>query len=95
MNAAPQLPEPSSASPESTPFEPAPPIATARQTAMDRLAAQPAKPPSTLGLRLAWATSIFILVLALGSAYAWRSHVVAAWPPSERAYAFFGLNPAK
>jgi len=62
---------------------------------MNRLAAHPAKPPSTLGLRVAWVASLLIIVAVLTGAYAWRSHVIAAWPPSERAYTFLGLHPSK
>jgi predicted Zn finger-like uncharacterized protein len=91
--APPQTPEPPQFSPEPiTPEDAPPPIATIRQSAMDRLAAHPARPPSKSGLKLAWAASIFVIVLALVGAFAWRSSVVAAWPPSERVYALFGLQ---
>lgn len=65
----------------------------ARQSAMDRLAAHPAQPPSRLPLHLAWVASLLVLVLAVLSAYAWRTQIVSAWPPSERAYAVFGMHP--
>ena len=79
---APVLPQP----------EPKPPLT--RLSAMDRLAAHPAAPHSPPGLRLAWAGSLIVLVLAVGAAFEWRSEIVAAWPPSARAYAVFGLEPA-
>jgi hypothetical protein len=62
---------------------------------MDRLAADPAKPPAMLGLRLVWLASILVIVLALAGAYVWRSEVVASWPASERAYALFGVHLTK
>ena len=67
--------------------------ATPRQSAMDRLAAQSARPESSTLLRLAWAASLVLLVLAAGAAYTWRGQIVAAWPPSAHAYAALGLNP--
>jgi len=67
--------------------------ATARQSAMDRLTANPPAPQSSTRLRLAWAGSFAVLVLALFAAYTWRTEIVTAWPPSARAYAAFGLHP--
>jgi predicted Zn finger-like uncharacterized protein len=87
--------EPYPVSPGPMPPEIEPPISTIRQTAMNRLAAHPAEPPSKSGLRLAWAASILVIVLALGGAYAWRSQIFAVWPPSERAYALFGLHSVR
>jgi predicted Zn finger-like uncharacterized protein len=68
-------------------------VATVRPSAMDRLAAHAALPPPSTRLRLAWAASILLLALLFGAAFAWRSQIVAAWPPSARAYAAFGLHP--
>jgi predicted Zn finger-like uncharacterized protein len=64
----------------------------ARQSAMDRLAANPARPASRLPLGLAWAASVLVLVLAVWAAFAWRADIAAAWPPSGRVYALFGLQ---
>jgi predicted Zn finger-like uncharacterized protein len=66
----------------------------ARQSAMDRLAAHPAQTPSRLPLRLAWAASVLVLVVAVWAAFAWRADIAAAWPPSGRVYALFGLQAA-
>lgn len=60
---------------------------------MARLAAHPAMPRSSTRLWLAWAGSIVLLILLFAVAFAWRSQIVAAWPPSARAYAAFGLHP--
>jgi predicted Zn finger-like uncharacterized protein len=68
-------------------------MVTVSRSAMARLAAHPALPRASTALRLAWAGSIVLLLLLLAVAYAWRSQIVAAWPPSGRAYAAFGLNP--
>lgn len=70
---------------------PRPTIATARPSAMARLAAHPAWPKPSIRLRLAWAGSLTLLVLAIGAAFTWHNQIVAAWPPSARAYAVFGL----
>jgi hypothetical protein len=59
---------------------------------MDRLAANPAQTPSRLPLRLAWAASVLLLVLAVWAAFAWRADIAAAWPPSGRVYALFGFQ---
>ncbi len=64
-----------------------------RGSAMDRLAAHPAWPRSSLGLRLAWFASVVLLILAAVGAFTWRTEIMAAWPPSTRAYAAFGLHP--
>jgi predicted Zn finger-like uncharacterized protein len=80
--------------PEPEPVAEEPVVATValpRQSAMERLAAHPAKPKPMLGLRLAWAASLVALAVAAWAAYAWRSPIMAAWPPSTRAYSVFGL----
>lgn len=64
----------------------------ARQSAMDRLAANPARTPSRLPLRLAWAASVVVLVLAFWAAFAWRADIAATWPPSGRVFALFGFQ---
>jgi predicted Zn finger-like uncharacterized protein len=82
--------------------EPAPPPArspetplapTPRRSAMDRLAAHPVRPQRSTLLRLAWAASLVLLVLAFGAAFAWRDRIVSAWPPSAHAYAALGMHP--
>lgn len=91
--------------PESTPEQPSPvahappdaipePIPTVQPSAMDRLIAHRVTSPSALGLRIAWAASLVAIVVLLGAAYVWRAQAVAAWPPSARAYALFGMHPA-
>lgn len=64
----------------------------ARHSAMDRLAAHPARTPSRLPLRLAWTASVLVLVLAVWAAFAWRADIAAAWPPSGRVYGLFGFQ---
>jgi hypothetical protein len=58
---------------------------------MERLAAHPARPKPMLALRLAWAATLVALAVAVWAAYAWRSPIMAAWPPSARAYSMFGM----
>ena len=84
--------EPAPRAPEPPPTEePAPEV---RQSAMDRLSAHPARPATGTGLRIAWAASLVAILALAGAAYAWRAQVVAAWPPSARAYALFGMQTA-
>ena len=64
-----------------------------RPSAMDRLAAHPVRPPSRTRLRMAWAASLVVLVLLVLGGYAWRDQIAAAWPPSARMYAVFGMHP--
>ena len=71
-------------------FAAAPP----RSSAMDRLALPSARPPSRFRLRLAWLLSLALLGLLGWAAYEWRTQIVAAWPPSARVYAAFGMQPA-
>ncbi len=62
-------------------------------SAMDRLALQATRPSSRLQLRLAWLASLAVLAFLGWAAYAWRAEIVAAWPPSGRIYAIFGMQP--
>ena len=86
-------PPPEPIAPVITEREPEPATLPTRLSAMDRLAAHPATARSPPGLRLAWAGSLIVLVLAVGAVFTWRTEIVAAWPPSARAYALFGLQP--
>jgi hypothetical protein len=60
---------------------------------MDRLALKSVQPSSHLPLRLAWLASLAALAFLGWAAYAWRAEIVAAWPPSARMYATFGVQP--
>jgi predicted Zn finger-like uncharacterized protein len=83
--------EPSAPPPPRAPPAAAPP----RFTAMDRLASQPAPLPHTgHGLRIAWAASLVVLLLAGWGVVAWRADLIRVWPPSSRLYDAFGLPPA-
>ena len=88
---APATPDPESLAPEPETLA-AEPAAEVSQSAMDRLSAHPAPPPSANGLRIAWAASLAVLVALAGAAYLWRAQVESAWPPSARAYALFGMH---
>jgi predicted Zn finger-like uncharacterized protein len=68
-------------------------VGPTRVSAMDRLTAHPALTSSSIRLKLAWAASVLVLVVAVAAALTWRDEIMAAWPPSARAYAVFGLNP--
>lgn len=99
--AVPEEPEPPLPE-EPTPVMPAVPeppstglSASPRRSAMDRLAARVEPPRPSIRLRLAWGGSILLLILLIGAAFLWRSQFVAAWPPSARAYAVFGLHSEK
>jgi predicted Zn finger-like uncharacterized protein len=81
--------------PQAVPTD-SPPIAEAAprpSSAMDRLALQSQQPSSRLPLRLAWLASLSLLAFLGWAAYAWRAEIVAAWPPSDRIYAVFGMSP--
>jgi predicted Zn finger-like uncharacterized protein len=84
----PPVDEPAPPRAREAPLAPAP-----RRSAMDRLAAHPVRPQRSTLLRIAWAASVAVLVLALGAAFAWRGQIVAAWPPSAHAYAALGMHP--
>lgn len=62
-------------------------------SAMDRLALHSVRPSSRLPLRVAWLASLAVLAFLGWAAYAWRADIVAAWPPSARMYAAFGVQP--
>jgi predicted Zn finger-like uncharacterized protein len=54
----------------------------------------PDPPPPRGGARaiVAWALSILLLAAAGAAAVAWRTQVVATWPPSQRVFAVLGLK---
>lgn len=83
---APRTPEPPTITAE--------PVPQVHQSAMERLSAHPARRPSANGLRIAWAVSLVALIALAAAAYVWRAQVVSTWPPSARAYALFGMQPA-
>lgn len=98
-------PEPNEAPPadmiELSPAEVSPPpVRAARSmsldrpspTAMQRLVniAEPPPRPS-LWPAAAWAASILVLALLAWAAFAWRTDIMQAWPPSTRVYAALGL----
>ena len=61
---------------------------------LEQLLAELPRPPRrrTLALAGAWTLSVVVLVLLGFGAVRWRGEVMAAWPPSERAYALVGLR---
>ena len=63
-------------------------------TAMDRLGAASAAPRAELGLRLAWAASVLVLLLLIVGLYVGRNGIMGAWPPSIRLYSLFRVAPA-
>jgi predicted Zn finger-like uncharacterized protein len=80
--------------PEGSAAEPVPAAEapSPRSSAMDRLAMPSARPPSRLWLRLAWLSSLALLVFLGWAGYAWRAQIVEVWPPSARVYAAFGIQ---
>jgi hypothetical protein len=60
--------------------------------AIDRLMTSPQPPPrGRLALAAAWTVSLLVALGLLAAAYVWRADIMAAWPPSTRLYAAFGL----
>jgi hypothetical protein len=53
--------------------------------------ARPAAARSSVALRLAWAASVIVVLFAGWEAYAARTTIMQAWPPSVRLYAALGL----
>jgi predicted Zn finger-like uncharacterized protein len=92
----PLAPEPDAVEEPAWEPDPAPaaalPAAGPTVTAMDRLAARPARRPVPPGLRLAWAGSIAVLIAGVAGMYVWRQEMMRVWPPSIRLYAVFGTN---
>jgi predicted Zn finger-like uncharacterized protein len=66
-----------------------PPASPAR----DQLVVHATRQSSRVPLRLAWLASLAVLGFLGWAAYAWRAEIVAAWPPSARMYAAFGVQP--
>jgi predicted Zn finger-like uncharacterized protein len=59
-------------------------------SAMERLAARPTRPRSSLPIGAAWLGTLVLLVFLGWAAYEWRAPIIEAWPPSARIYAAFG-----
>lgn len=96
LPAAPQPEEPLPPSPPPRPT--APPLTAARPvrrpSPFARLMAQSEGPRVGAALWASWVVSILAVLLLCWAAYAWRSDLMAAWPPSQRLYAALGLkNP--
>lgn len=64
-------------------------------TAMDRLAASPARPPLRAGLIAAWVLTFVVLAGAAAATFGWRNAVVQAWPPSGRILAAAPQTPPR
>jgi predicted Zn finger-like uncharacterized protein len=64
-------------------------------SAMERLSATPARITGGLTLRLAWAASVILLLMAAAGLFEWREAVMEIWPPSTRIYAAVGLAPTQ
>ena len=60
-------------------------------TAMERLSVPIAEPKGWVGLRLAWIGTILLLIGSVAGLYVERTSVMAAWSPSQRLFAVFGL----
>ncbi len=73
--------------PEAASAPPATPIA---QTP-ERLAAAPASPPDRFALA-GWLLTVVVLAVAGYAGFAFRTEVMAAWPPAQRLYGLFGLG---
>lgn len=50
--------------------------------------------PADRAVLAGWVLSVAVLLVLGWAAVAWRTEVMRAWPPSERAYAALGLTPA-
>jgi hypothetical protein len=59
-------------------------------TAMDRLTASPAIPPSSPGLLAAWILTLVVLVGIVAATLTWRDAIIRAWPQSAFVLAPFG-----
>ena len=94
----PLAPEPDAIEQPAWEPEPAPPavpsvaVNAPAVSAMDRLAAHPARAAASWGLRLAWASSIAVLLAGVAGAYVWRQDVMRVGPPSIRLYGILGTN---
>ncbi len=72
--------------PAPEPPAPPPPIVVPQREAP---VARSAPPQPAL---FAWAASVVVIVAAVAGAYVWRTNVMQAWPPSQRAYQALGLH---
>ena len=51
-----------------------------------------AEPRRSHGALIAWVVSLLVLALLIWAVFAFRGHVMGAWPPSTRLYATLGLR---
>lgn len=61
-------------------------------TAMDRLASQPRLPADGMGLRVAWLSSIAVVLGLILAFILLRGPIMHTWPASERLYSALGLT---
>jgi predicted Zn finger-like uncharacterized protein len=61
-------------------------------TAMDRLASQPRSPADGAWLRVAWLSSIAVVLALILAFILAREPIMHAWPASERLYSILGLT---
>jgi predicted Zn finger-like uncharacterized protein len=71
---------------------PSPPPLVGEKRPHARSAAEPTRPGR--GPLLGWILSVLIILCAAGAAVHFRAGIIHAWPPSERAYSWFGLASA-
>lgn len=82
---------------EAVPLSTEPPIETARMAVVEEVLPPPALPKPAakarvpVSLVVAWVLSVGVVAGAVAGLYAGRERVMAAWPPSVRAYAAVGL----
>jgi predicted Zn finger-like uncharacterized protein len=69
-----------------------PPMPPSGPTAMDRLASQPRLPADGTWLRIAWLSSIAVVLGLVLVFILLREPIMHAWPASERLYSALGLT---
>jgi predicted Zn finger-like uncharacterized protein len=87
----PEVATPPPAGPEAEPAAPPTPLLTA----MERLAAEPSRPPRSPALLAAWLLTFLLLGGGGISAVVWRADIMRTWSPSSRILALFGGLPEK
>nr|WP_294543735.1 zinc-ribbon domain-containing protein [uncultured Rhodopila sp.] len=64
-------------------------------TAMERLAAEPSRPPRSPVLLAAWLVTFLLLASGGISAVVWRAEIMRVWPPSSHILTLFDRMPEK
>jgi predicted Zn finger-like uncharacterized protein len=88
-----EAPPPPAEAPPASPAAAPPAPPTPFLSAMERLAAEPSRPPRSPALLAAWLVSFLLLGAGGVSAVVWRAEIMRLWPPTSQILTLFDRMP--